>query len=482
MAFGVNIRRLELESGELRDICELDRGRFVYSISWGRDDLLALHISSPPFLYLVDAKGGTPVPITELLGDLPPDTSLGYPTFFPDGQRLLVSAKNDPVSPARIVVLDLEARRAHETGLEGWNAQHLAPNGVVYTNGGEILYSNLDPVSFSAVGFAQVLFETTQASHHYGAFSLSATGTLVASTRAAATNLVKVDFSGAATLFGARLDALLRVPRWSPDGEHLAYVEGGVGFARIWLQDRAGRARLPIESDRDAARVFPAWTTSDELLYFRAKHTNSFGLRPGSGPASEDFEIVRRGIAPGSAELVLATYETAMTPIAEIDRWLLYRRSGHPRLWRTHLDTGQSESWPRSGASIANADYSPRHRLLTVQTWSSGRPEVLVLPWPNAERVVAISVHGGREPAWSHDEQAIYFRWDGTLYRSRLLDLPSLSFSAPEPLFADTFQSVSGQRDYDPHPDGSGFVFLESLGESEEYRVVLGLQSLLNDD
>jgi TolB protein len=56
-------------------------------------------------------------------------------------------------------------------------------------------------------------------------------------------------------------------PRWSPDGERIAFVSDGDGDPRIYVMDADGSKQLPVTSD-PASDAYPAWSPDGGRIAF----------------------------------------------------------------------------------------------------------------------------------------------------------------------------------------------------------------------
>lgn len=112
---------------------------------------------------------------------------------------------------------------------------------------------------------------------------------------------------------------------------------------------------------------------------------------------------------------------------------------------------------------------SPDGNWVAYMSDDSGRPEIYVRPFPAASGKWQVSDGGGSWPSWSRDGSEIVYRsQDGLMAAPVSTDDGSFRAGRPQMLTRGGFSSdqigiaVSGSifSDFDPMPDGDGFVVL----------------------
>ncbi len=106
----------------------------------------------------------------------------------------------------------------------------------------------------------------------------------------------------------------------------------------------------------------------------------------------------------------------------------------------------------------------------------SGRPEVVVVPFPNTgDARWPVSVGSGSEPLWSRDGRELFYRnGQGEVVAVRVGDGRDFAVGATTVLFsAGDFPRSFVHRQYDLSPDGQRFLFLRSVRASREGELVL---------
>jgi dipeptidyl aminopeptidase/acylaminoacyl peptidase len=157
-----------------------------------------------------------------------------------------------------------------------------------------------------------------------------------------------------------------RMPRWSPDGETVAYIAPGETNLDVWARraDGTGEPQLLADLDRSVAELM--WTHDGQSLLVRT-----------AGP-------------PG----VLGGRDIYVVPVGT---------EGSPVPLLT------------SGADEAAPALSPDGRWLAYISDETGRREVFVRPYPNVLAAqFQVSSGGGRAPVWSSDGTELFFVADAT--------------------------------------------------------------------
>jgi hypothetical protein len=78
--------------------------------------------------------------------------------------------------------------------------------------------------------------------------------------------------------------------------------------------------------------------------------------------------------------------------------------------------------------------FSPDGRWIAFSSDRTGRREVFIAPFPEAEPVTAVSVDGGRSPVWNRDGSELYYRSGDDVFLASLHFKHVIEFGEPRPL------------------------------------------------
>jgi serine/threonine-protein kinase len=122
---------------------------------------------------------------------------------------------------------------------------------------------------------------------------------------------------------------------------------------------------------------------------------------------------------------------------------------------------------PSSTAQEFSPSLSPDGRWLAYASDESGRDEVYIRPFPNAESAkYIVSRNGGREPLWSHSGKELFFRTpDGEFVAAEIASGVTPTVSALRVLFhADSYAPDTKHRSFAVAPDDQSFLFVKTPG------------------
>ena len=103
------------------------------------------------------------------------------------------------------------------------------------------------------------------------------------------------------------------------------------------------------------------------------------------------------------------------------------------------------------------ASFSPDGKWVVYVSHKTGRPEVVVTPFPSADREIKISVQGGYHPRWRADDEIVFLSPDSAMMSARVRRRADLERDPPERLFSTSLPSGSN-RPYDVTSDGKRFL------------------------
>ncbi|MBA3637890.1 MAG: hypothetical protein M3541_19365 [Acidobacteriota bacterium] len=200
--------------------------------------------------------------------------------------------------------------------------------------------------------------------------------------------------------------ALENNPHWSPDNRRIVFTSQAKGRGDLYVKDAAGT--------KDAE---PLLVNADE------KYISDWS-RDG-----RHILITSRNEGQGAFDIFAMVMEGDRKPFPVV-------KTAFNELWAT---------------------FSPDGTYIAYQSNESGRPEVYVHEFPEAQRKVQISTEGGTEPFWRADGRELFYRAGERIMSVPLQAGTTFSAGAPVQLFQTRFATPAVRARYRPSPDGQRF-------------------------
>ena len=414
-------------------------------------------------LFYIGPEGGVP---RELPAGLGANEQAAFPQFLPGGKAVLFTViptrtgtpglvANAP--GARVDVLNFASGARHTVVTGGGRAQYLPTGHLVYLANETLYAAAFDAERFELRGAAVPVLKGVNVAE----FAASNEGTLVYVPRVAYSGrtLVWVDRQGREQALDAPA-RLYNYPRLSPDGTRVALDVGGPSDRDAWIWDLKRKTYERFTLD-PAGNPMVAWSRDGRRLAFcsdRSGITNMFW---------------QAADGSGEAERLLKSDRLQMPLSFTPDGRLLFSEAVAGRGRDIHaLSLDGSHRVERIVYSEANdltANVSPDGRWIVYDSDESGQFEVYVRPYPQAYSGGRwqISSNGGRQPLWSHDGRAIFYRdFDGGMYAASVQLNPTFEPGPVARLFANAGYAGSGtsgsDRTYDVSHDGQRFLMIKT--------------------
>jgi serine/threonine-protein kinase len=223
----------------------------------------------------------------------------------------------------------------------------------------------------------------------------------------------------------------------------------------------------------------PRWSPDGQTIAFLSAQEDNFDVWSRRADGTGDAELL--------ADLEESVADLAWTPDG---RSLLLRTAGLPRvigrrdIYMVPLDTeGAPMPLLTSSADEAAPALSPDGRWLAYSSDETGRREVFVRPYPNLQAgQFQVSSGGGRAPAWSSDGSELFFIADpaGEVADSRRMMIaaidrgPPFRVLRPETLFEidDNYYLANNSTSYRVADDDQRFLMARFLGEGARIELV----------
>jgi serine/threonine-protein kinase len=288
---------------------------------------------------------------------------------------------------------------------------------------------------------------------------VSASGTLLYERSGLAfgrtSTVVRVGRDGSATAVDPAWPAAeFGLPAISPDGKRLALAMLSGQRNQVWIKqlDRGTLTRLTADGGLNFA---PQWRPGGEEVAYVATE--------GGWHVS-----VRRPDGTGTVTRVALPTATVVggpnwTPDG---KWLVIRISGpggHD-IYRTGVGTDSIAPVLASRQfDELNPAVAPNGQWFAYQSNESGRMEIYLRPFPDAQRErIPVSRSGGITPGWSRDGRELFFVSDGQLLSVPVTWSSRPALGEPRALFAlRDFVIDELQPSFEPEPGGKTFLMLK---------------------
>jgi len=379
-----------------------------------------------------------------------------WPEVLPGSTHALVTIDRHRLSQSLdslyLGVVSLSDGSVTNLGVQGTTPHFVAPDRIVFGRAGGLVFSA--PFSLRRrriTGPAELLLQNvSQNAGGASEFAIARDAAVLALLRGSADDrrLVVVapsgderDLPGDAATFSN--------PRVSPDGKHIAVQIGDVKSGSVWILDPITGARTRLVTD--STSFAPEWTRDGTRVVF---------LRGFPGVSySRPWDL------SGLPELLAKkpAYEVSVGPSRGY--WAFRLGFSNRGIAIAHADSLDAR---RSAGTTAKdpqtPSVSPNGHLLAYVSSESGRNEVYVQPIPGPGPRVTVSVNGGVEPRWSADGRTIYYRGPARMMAASITERPRFGVVRQDSLFIDRYER--GRLNYDPLPNGRGFVMVRSPSPS----------------
>ena len=445
---GWKMKRISVDGGAPLEICDASSGR---GGSWGKDGTIVFGPGIGLPLYSVPETGGTPKQVTHLDSSLQ-ERNHRWPQFLPDGRHFLFFSQG---SEYAVYVGSVDSTDRKLILKNDSNAVYAPPGYLLFVRNGILLARPFDAARFELSGKELPIAEGVPAGGalRQGLFSVSANGIL--SIQAKVGQLVQpawVDRAGKVLEVVGEPSAYSELAL-SPNGQSVAFTirDPKEGSGNIWLYSATGKQRTRLTYESVIAR-WPVWSPDGKRIIFFASSRIFCVPTSGTGQAEPFVPAVQSderdypsSWSPDGKYVALARYSAAEPGFQHI--WI-FPTSGDPKPYRL-FNIKQFECC---------AIFSPDGKWLAYLSAESGRGELYVAPFPDANSKIPVSTAGfGGFARWSPDGRGLYYNApDGTLMCATLQPGKNgLQVSSTESLFKLTSDQF---HDFAVSHDGKRFL------------------------
>jgi serine/threonine-protein kinase len=224
------------------------------------------------------------------------------------------------------------------------------------------------------------------------------------------------------------------------------------GNVDIWLYDfaRDSLTRLTFDAGED---ILPTWTPDGRRIVFASNRIGPMDL----------YWIAADGGVP--EKVLLAEPGGQMPGSCSPDGHLLAYTEGPGEtgfdIWVLPLEgTGKPRPFLQTPFQERAPAFSPDGRWIAYTSDETGREEVYVRPFPGPGEKWRISIDGGTEPIWSHDEKELFFRSGERMMVAAVRAGASFEARKPAVLFESRSETDPPFRTFQVSADGRRFLMV----------------------
>ena len=455
-------------NGDGRPIQLFRSSGYLAGAAWAANDTIILSIDNR--LMMLPDDGGTPTPL------IPIDTAAGErgqrsPRVLADGLTILYESLRGDAEESRVGIVSIPDRKANILDVAG------VPIGVV---DGYLVFGTsrgaLNAIAFDARrrqvegSPVQMVNEVDVTGRGLVRAALSPTGTLVYAMGSPNTQVVRTDLKGNAEMLVDE-PRNYSAPRFSPDGNRLAFSIGASARTDIWIRDLASQTTSVLTTD-GMNNNRPEWHPDGKRVSYVS---NREGGRSRLWLQNADFSGKPQPIevaAPGITRNEPVALGATTGVISPADSQVVAFIAGSD-LWYYTLgvDTIAQPITSPTGVELA-PKISPDGKWIAYGT---GDMHIYVQPLPptGANARYKITEEGGMTPVWSPQSDRIYYAWADSLRAATIRTSPTFTVLRRETLFGgDYVLMLPPNANYDVSPDGKSLVLLKRVDSGEQLVVV----------
>jgi Tol biopolymer transport system component len=246
-------------------------------------------------------------------------------------------------------------------------------------------------------------------------------------------------------------------PELSPDGRRVAMDRTIGGNRDVWIYElpRSIATRFTVEGVIDAT---PIWSPDGRSVLYRSNRTgiNQLYIKPATGVGAEEHlktSDLATGVGDWSPDGKTILF-SLVDPAAGVD------------LWAVRLE-GDRKPFPVVKTAFDERDpqFSPDGKSIAFVSYESGRAEVYIQAFPNAEGKLQVSSGGGTQPRWPRGgRELFYVAADGMMMAVPIGDTSAgqpIEAGTPVPLFRARVSTAGGgvlRQQYTVTADGKRFL------------------------
>jgi serine/threonine-protein kinase len=449
--------------------------------SWGDDGNIIAALGSVNPLSRIPAAGGPQHLLTKLT---PSEATHRWPQVLPGGHGVLftASASVNGIENGQIDVFSQKTSQAKVVQEGGYFGRYLPTGHLIYVHQGALFGVPFDLDSLRVRGTPVQLLDDVAANPVTGGgqfdFSQgpSGHGTFIYTAGKGTAQTWRISWLDSSGQLQPLISApgTYALPRISPDGKKLAYINGGDIYVYDLLRETPSRATFG-----GAARA-PVWAPDGRHIVYSATSGIVWVRSDGAGEPqqllkAEDYPTPWSFMPDGSR---LAYFERGAE--TGFDLWTMTLDLTDP----DHPKPGKPESFLLTPADELVPKLSPDARWIAYRSNDSGNSEIYVRPFPNANGGKwQISNGGGIYAFWSKTSHELFFQVSDGQIMVMDYAVDGASFVPGKVrVWSDKQLFSTGTSSLDMASDGKRFVVLTmaEAGEKAAGRVVM-LQNFFDE-
>jgi eukaryotic-like serine/threonine-protein kinase len=450
------LKKLDIAGGPVQIICDAPSGR---GGTWNKDGVIIFTSSGQlaTGLSRVSANGGTAMRITD------PDASRGedshrWPMFLPDQKHFIYLAANTSgkTEPDSIYVGALDSNEKKFVTKATANAVYVAPGYLIFYRDKTLFAQRFDAAKLELIG--EPVPTLTDIAYLprivHAAYAASGVGLLVAQSGSgvAFSRLVWYDRKGNESAAATKPDVYINV-ELAPDGKTVALdkTDEESANADIFTYDiqRDAMRRLTFNPAIDA---MPIWSPDGTRILFASSRNRKFDLFIKNADGGQEEKLLDFDNSERADKYPYAWSRDG--------KYILYTRG--TELWVVSLPELKARPFLVPSGIIRNSQFSPDGKWVAYASNESGKFEIYVTTFPQAQGKWQVSSAGGTQPRWRGDtKELFYLAPDGKIMAVPVTAGATFDVGRPTSLFqahAREFFATSEQVGYDVTNDGQKFL------------------------
>ncbi len=400
-------------------------------------------------LVSVDEAGGVPQDIT------PKDTVTGNyiinfssPSILPDGNHILLWDIY-----FNIYIISLETNAQTQLPIRGLQPTYIPSGHITYIINGSMFAIPFDVDKMEITGKAHMVLDGIRTdAESFAHFTFDQKGNFIYAPGVSTnlSNLFWVDQTG-------KEDSLSFPPDYygitsiSPDGKKIAYTQTGVNSEVISLDLNTGRKTI---LNRTGHSLSVRWQADNKSLGFSSTYQSSQTTALKLFALSESTSQ----ITPLYANADTLHGNFVIDDFSSDQLWAAFEVTPEDNgsdIWIKSLSDPAQPAIPlaQSKASEWGSRFSPNSQFIAYTSNASGRYEVYVQRFPEADKVIQISNGGGEEPVWTSTGREIIYRYGNQWWKVDVITEEGfIQPAAPKLLFEGPYLNCPGPS-FDIAPD-----------------------------